>query len=578
MKKIYLLAAMAVALTLGSCSNDEELNNTQKESSGKEISFRSFIDKGTDTRATIATGENILGFTVTGWWDKENEIQKAKDAGASTTSAAVAEAVKKASADEYMFNAYDITRRESVIGDWTYSPMRYWPSADIIGGGVSFFAYSPASSKNVSKGLHGFQGDKLTYTVPNPVTQAQIKNTAQEDFLLAKTDPKTDGKVELTFAHVLSRVKFFAKTTKPNLTYIIGGVEMLDLAMTGSIDFKDIPTNATFAPYPAVSADPLVLWTPDASKDKMVLDMGDSPINLLSDFKSLHGESNALMVLPQKTTLGSPTDKSGFLIKLSYKAYLNNPSGTYYAGDKNNYEDVYFMVTDLARSTDKGNNVPFTFEIGRQYNFCFTFGSEVGDDIKFDVAVSKWDDNPTIYVPQVDYYGSGLISKSLAKLANPSGYSTQGVTLNQIEAVAGNDEKIITIASDADADLTGLEYFTGMTNLCLDLTTNVVKIDLKHSSLKTLKIKAPDKFKEIGTLDISGIPTTTQLISSQAANGTIGITKLIVWDDFPVANLTGYGFFNTYYSGSGDSTFTIEEIETVSGTVLSSTSTKYPKN
>lgn len=399
-KIIYKLAVISLAIALGSCSSDVEIDNSgTNNKNSKEIGFRSFIDKGNATRATVTNSENILGFTVTGWWDRTNGANGG---------------IEFAAVDEYLFNAFDITRREINTGmtEWDYSPKRYWPADDIIGGGVSFFAYSPASSKYVSQGLYNYTGDKIAYTVPNPKKNNSDK-VAQEDFLLARTDDGLEsGTVALNFYHALSRVKFFARTTNTNLTYVIGGVELVGVYMKGDIDLSKISHTGDPFTYPdAVGTDPLTLWDVDVSdgSDSIRLDLGESPINLLGvgvesrEYHSLHGESSALMVLPQTTELGiireSDSKRTGFWIKVSYKAYLNNPDGTYFAGSKEKYEDVYFQVVDDLRSTG-ATTVPFTFEIGRQYNFCLEFGSEAGKEISFTVNVSGWNDTTPEVLPQ----------------------------------------------------------------------------------------------------------------------------------------------------------------------------------
>lgn len=403
---------MAAVVTLGSCSNDTELDNNRVKNE-KEIGFRSLIDKGSNTRVTVATGNNILGFTLTGWWDRTDKISSVGglapgDGTDATVADAVTNAIASADANEYLFNAVDITRRETGITDWTYAPKRYWPADDIIGGGVAFFAYSPASTKSVTQGLHGYTGGVLEYTVPNP-DRVEARENAQEDFLLARTNPKNpdgsaknSGDVALNFVHALSRVRFFARTTNTNLTYIIGGVEMMNLAMTGEIDMKKIPADGsiTYDDFSS-SSTPVTLWGNIGNSKNIGIDMGESPINLLgigsdaSKYYSLHGESAALMVLPQTTELGAidkddPSNNTGFLIKVSYKAYLNNPNtDTYFAGGKDYYEDVYFQVIDNQRS-EGAISTPFTFELGRQYNFCLEFGSEAGKEITFDVNVGAW--------------------------------------------------------------------------------------------------------------------------------------------------------------------------------------------
>ncbi|MDH6342775.1 hypothetical protein M2134_001653 [Parabacteroides sp. PM6-13] len=394
MKKIYLLAALASAITFTSCSNDQEIDHNLTNT--KAIGFRTFIDKGNGSKAAVTTSDNILSFTVTGWWDRENKktFADAKDEAGNIP------------ADQYMFNAFDISRREA--GNWAYTPVRYWPAEEIIGGGITFFAYSPAASKNVTTGLTNYKGAAIAYTVPD-IYDTNNKTQGQEDFLLARTDAltgKTDdlnsnGNVQLTFTHALSRVKFSARTTNTGLTYVIGGVELVNIAKSGTIDLAKIPVDGAFTYNDSDPTDnvPVVLWKKGDDRGNLGLDIGESPINLLGEYKSLLGDYNALMVLPQTTEVGDKADEvrgtipsGGFWIKVSYKAYLNNPDkGTYFAGSKEAYEDRYFRVIDPLRSTSTTEQ-GFSFEIGRQYNFYLTFGDEAEEAISFEVVVGDWSD------------------------------------------------------------------------------------------------------------------------------------------------------------------------------------------
>ncbi|MDH6535548.1 uncharacterized protein YjbI with pentapeptide repeats [Parabacteroides sp. PM5-20] len=487
MKK-FVLIAVTTALALSSCSNDQEFDSIQTKN--KEIDFRSFIDKGTQSRATVTTGENILGFTVTGWWDRtgNNDITNAANAG-----------------DEYLFNAFDINRREEGVGTWSYSPKRYWPAADIIEGGISFFAYSPASSKNVTKdnGLYNYKGNELEYTVPDP-----SRTEAQEDFLLARTGAlKTDKPVELNFAHALSRVRFFARTTQTNLTYVVGGVEMIGLQKTGRINMENIPDKGIFS-YNDISttSTPVIHWTPTGTTSDLGIDIGESPINLLgtsgSKYHSLQGETNALMVLPQKI--------NNFQIKVYYKAYLNNPEGTYFAGSKDKYEERSFTVTDNLRNGD------FPFEIGRQYNFCLQFGDEVGDEITFSVEVGDWTDNAPIYTPELTDYSS-LISDDF-KSTNTSVISfvdAKGNTLSPALLLDSDGNTKISkeelravvgiIVSKENFDFKGLEYFENLE--FLETNKNMTNIDAsKNAKLTVAKFYGNST---LGTVNLSNTALET---------------------------------------------------------------------
>lgn len=377
MKKIRLLAAVAV-IALSSCSNDQEVY-TSEDNSQREIGFRSFIDKGTDTRATTTNEGNILNFTITGWWNARSLAL-----GTAPLSA------------EYLFNAADISRREGTAltghADWTYTPVKFWPSE---GDGVYFYAYSPAATKNVTKGLYDYHPEttKIAYTVP-----VQSETDAQEDFLLARTG-KLDNllpsvynsPVTMNFVHALSKARFYARTSNPNITYTISKVQLLNLYQSATIDLDAdaIPTTGLLTyttPATGHADDAVIGWTDHANqgtKKNVVIDMGSAPVYLSDKFESILGKTNALMVMPQTTTYGSNPATVGdqFFIAVTYSAFQGN---FYYVKD----ETRLFAVTDpqSAVKTD-----PLNFEMGRQYDFALTFGDETGDAVAFKVTVSGWE-------------------------------------------------------------------------------------------------------------------------------------------------------------------------------------------
>lgn len=194
MKKYLFLAAIAVLVM--SCSSDEIISESDKRNGA--IEFSTLTDKS-QSRVAVTEKDNILSFTLTGWW---------------VTGA------------QYLFNAFDITRSPGMDengarldDEWSYSPPRYWPSK----GNVNFFAYSPASSINVNKDKDLRQTGPLStdpeieYTVPT-------KQNFQEDFLVALKllQNKNTGKVGLNFQHALSRVKFNAKKQKTlNILFMV---------------------------------------------------------------------------------------------------------------------------------------------------------------------------------------------------------------------------------------------------------------------------------------------------------------------------------------------------------------------
>ncbi|WP_280758154.1 fimbrillin family protein [Parabacteroides sp. PM6-13] len=574
MRRMLMLAASA-AVMLTSCSNDKEIGDVEGDKNGSEINFRTLIDKGAESRATVTNSENILGFTVSGWWDK-------------TTDGTTTE-LGNTNTGGYLFNAFDLTRREAGVTDWEYDPKIYWPSS---GKGVLFYAYSPASSKHVTKGkgLYDYKGGSIEYTVPDP-GEAE----AQEDFLLARTGNLNKETVKLNFAHVLSRATFSARKTNTDMTYLIKSVTLVNIKKNGKIDYAVIPTGGSFADEyaTALAANKRVVhWTdhatPDGGNDNLSIDLGETPAFVQYDeskFHSILGETNALMVLPQTTKLWDDTKEGlankGFAIQVEYKAYLDvNDPGTYYAGSPTTWKEVYFPVLDAALTTEE-SPVAHTFEIGRQYNFALTFGvAEAGGKIGFDVNVGDWSDAPVVEVPQISNYYPEYISEKLAA-AVKADYASTGVTLGDIL----NKTKIVVMnianAEAAQKELKGIEYFANLETLCLSQTKGLTLDLSKLESLNKISMGLGVSFDE---LDISCLKEREQQLTFDVYNTTmrldgskdvdelnnlVTITTLKVWSGFTtnIDRRDWLFMLNTHSNGNtAKATVTATTIEPLSGT------------
>lgn len=395
MNKIIFFTAIAATVLVG-CSEEDPIPSPGE--TGKEVGFRTVTDKG--TRAAVTDDRNMLSFTVTGWWDQDGS-----------------NSYGDLSKGSYLFNAKDITRGEG--GTWDYTPKRYWPTT----GTVDFFAYSPASSINLNKGLNGLKAatPAIKYTVP-----MVAENNAQEDFLVATLLDSIKGTVTLNFQHALSRVKFEAKKKVKDVEYVIDSIALVNLSSTAELDLTAVNVTTSVIPksggFKYDPASPLVLWAGHTTDTTYAVDFSNSPVSVMyDDYTSVIGATNGLMVMPQATELGQiyvkteigdnktnsntavtladvATPKEGFekcfYIKVSYKAFQGTGSDIfYYAGNATSSKHMYIPVKD-----SKDNNKGLTFEIGRQYVFRLTFGDkdngsgELGDAIKFDVDVQAWDD------------------------------------------------------------------------------------------------------------------------------------------------------------------------------------------
>ena len=171
MKKIFLIGLAATAM-LASCSNDETVEMAQNT---KAIGFSSFIDKS--TRATDTDITNLGAIEVYGW-----------------------------RGDAQIFNAQAVT--VDATGNGTYSPLQYWEP----GYTYAFEAIAPKSGEKGVTFAAAKDGGTITFVSDSETdllySKAADKTTGAE----VTTDP---GKVNFTFGHMLSRVKFTFKNTFP---------------------------------------------------------------------------------------------------------------------------------------------------------------------------------------------------------------------------------------------------------------------------------------------------------------------------------------------------------------------------
>lgn len=498
MKKILLIAT-TVSLLFASCSNDDVIGRGMGDESTSEIGFRTLMDK--NTRASITDQTNLTSLTVTAWWDKSGVTPSAPVYG--DTDKGV-----------YLFNAYNLARGEA--GNWDYSPKSYWPAEGK--GKVDFFAYSPASSVNLTKGIEDYTGLAIEYTVPEIKKEIVVGTKLQEDFLVTKLmeqeETSNGGVVALNFKHALSRVKFLAKKGNPDITYLIKEVSLVNLASQAKLTYANVPTE-----NPLTTNGNVVRWSDQNLKTTYTADMGESPVILPYDIAdkdkaySILGDINAIMVMPQTTTLlpdsrlePDATDKE-FAIAVSYKAY----NGTYYyAGTPTTWKTKYLAVKALENATGDG----ITFEFGKQYNFFLTFGEEVGDEITFSVATSDWTDSAPQYVPEPTDYTDYIWNFLRTGVAITPTLPTDGSAITKADLLAVT--KIGVSASASDMDFTGLEYFENLKELSLTNVKGGADLDAsKNAKLTTVKL-----FAEIslGTVNLSNT-ALTKLYKDQDRGG-----------------------------------------------------------
>jgi hypothetical protein len=389
MKKKFFLMLLVISVITSACVHDD-LSDNEKGFTANAISFRTLTDK--PTKATVTDITNILSFTVAGWWDKTDQ----------TTTFEYSSDLDEG---QWLFDGAPVVRSEGGAS-WEYAPLRFWPTL----GKVHFVAYSPASSVNVKKGLRGTTDEIIEYEVPGI-----SMNSGQEDFLVAQNNGQKEGQVTLHFQHALSRVLFQAKDATSDINYTIESIELVNVYTRGKLDLNAQEIGSGFS-YDDSSKPVLTLWTDLSEPGNVMVDHSSAPILLTDEYQSIGGVTNALMVLPQTTTLGAvetsgsnrntPTNSNyvsdgEFYIKVNYKAYVGEGTNKiYYAGSNSKSKGMYIPVKDPVRTGDA-----FSFEAGRQYIFQLTFGepgtpgSDINGAIEFEVTVQAWNETGPINIP-----------------------------------------------------------------------------------------------------------------------------------------------------------------------------------
>ncbi|GHT06471.1 hypothetical protein AGMMS49525_14770 [Bacteroidia bacterium] len=389
------------------------------QSSGREISFKTFADK--QLRASVTTAGSMTSFTTSAW---------SHPAGSAY--------------DGYVLNGVTVTRGEvdgAGANNWDYFPKASWPARD----SVDFFAYSPASSVNVTTGLKQAPsvatppatGPEIEYTVPGWVGDVDHGVDQQEDFMVTKsvdlTYKPSSPNVQLNFKHALSRIVFKAQYQNKNKTYVIKELALSKLKSKGTLNMLDsVPNGANSFAHLSGAYD--VAWKAQHDSVTYKVDLGSTNVLVpygtgtsSTDYTAITNASNGLMVLPQETVLGAftgstpeygtvaeiaatPADASYLYATIAEVDYLTN--------DTVNRRQVVFRLHDPA---NKAQGI--VFEAGRQYTFLLTLGLD-GEEIVFSIpTVREFNESAVVDAPKIPFKCGSLI-----KGYTTANYSNAGLT------------------------------------------------------------------------------------------------------------------------------------------------------
>lgn len=279
-------------------------------------------------------------------------------------------------------------------GNWTNtSGTRYWPET-----AVDFYAHvNGGDAYKWNNGSPKFEG----FTVNNTVG-------SQVDLLYAvkKDQSKTNGKVNLNFRHALSQIVFQAKNTNANLYVEIAGVSVANVGGTNTFTFPSANTETNIVDHDE-NADGVYedgefgssinydgswgAWNNLTSgTEKYDVDFTKTPVpgnNTLVALTTKNDpgkeyNSNAMLLLPQKTAAWSPEDNSLPGAAGNTGSYLLvdcaifNVAGTSYAdGDVclwGELKEGKWETKELAIP------VAFDWQQGKKYVYTLVFGEGNG--------------------------------------------------------------------------------------------------------------------------------------------------------------------------------------------------------
>ncbi|GHT01159.1 hypothetical protein AGMMS49525_01150 [Bacteroidia bacterium] len=379
-KNLRCFSLLGLVALSSSCATDLYQSNPL-QSSSPEISFKTFADK--QLRASVTTAGSMTSFTTSAW---------SHPAATPTVY------------DGYVLNGVTVTRGEADgagANNWDYFPKASWPARD----SVDFFAYSPASSVNVTAGLKKdvstvptppATGPEIEYTVPGWVGDSRPIDQ-QEDFMVTKSVDLTFASsptVQLNFKHALSRIVFKAQNQNKNKTYVIKELALSKLKSKGTLNLLDsVPNGANSFAHAAGAYN--VSWKAQHDSVTYKVDLGSTNVLVPygtgttgDDYTAITNASNGLMVLPQETVLGAftgSTPEYGTVAEVdatkpdaSY-LYATVAEVDYLTNDTVNRRQVVFRLHDPA---NKAQGI--VFEAGRQYTFLLTLGLD-GEEIVFSI-------------------------------------------------------------------------------------------------------------------------------------------------------------------------------------------------
>lgn len=367
MNKIYLLtAAFAVMASLSGCS-DTELASIDTAQEKTPIGFHT-VGSQMGSRATIINAGDITktDFKVYAFDDAGNAFMGNKDT-------------------EFAWNGVEINHK---TGEWDYansSDLRYWPDYSL-----NFYAVSPGTFEDPQLSLSykwkiNNNEKNIFYQIFDEYASENNPQSPDVMYAVAEGQKKSNGKVKLSFKHILSRIAFQAMTNDPNLEVEINEIKLFNVKYSGTFTL------------PAANTAP-------ATKDwKVVIPaLGTHSFTVIkgahikvnnTTVASAISNSKPMTVIPQKLTAwktNATTAKTKAEADNAEECYLGigckiKVNGEYKVG-KSGFEYIYVPFGD---TWEPGKRYLYTLIFGGGYNID---GKPILTPINFTADTEDWND------------------------------------------------------------------------------------------------------------------------------------------------------------------------------------------
>lgn len=367
MKKTLILAA-AAALALAACSKNEVVSVSPNTGETKVINFTNYAPKSL-TKANedfYASGATLIAdadFDVYGWYTAN---------GTSFTGS---------NGTKFM-DWYTVTYKANGNSDGTKNHYpdgyRYWPSGDTPDY-LHFYAYYPSNATGINAptaglGAYSFTAQSTAATMVDFMVADVVKDQVYDN-----TNSSTDGTVNLTFKHMLTKVQFRFKTTEEvendaNTTIQLTDAKLYNVLTTGTLTsaYDGTNTTTTWSAQGTPSATPYEIFIDGADINNKVLTKTAYPASEVA--------SDVFLMVPQEMVTPTFTATPHNLANTSNKAQalvvewdvidaansttIHNIKTLFFKTDLKTTDNITSAASNLDLDWDKNNSIIYTITIG----------------------------------------------------------------------------------------------------------------------------------------------------------------------------------------------------------------------